>query len=232
MDKFELHNALSEVMHFVNECNKYINDNLPWELAKTDKKKLDIVMYNLTDSLRIISILIEAFMPETSEKIQKSLGMKKKEDYSKAKFGLLGNNKIEKVGYLFTRIDEGEKMKENKVEIKVEHKPIKPIIPFTEFEKLDLRVGKIIRAEAHPNADKLCVLQVDFGDHKRQIVAGIKLHYKLEDLINKKITVVVNLQPTSLRGVESQGMLLAASDKDNIVLITLEKDIPKGSRVS
>ncbi len=229
MDNFELHNALSEILHFVNECNKYINDNVPWELAKKNKKRLDIVMYNLVDSLRIISILIEPFMPETSEKIQKSLGMKKKEDYSKAKFGLLGNNKIEKIGYLFTRIDEVEKMKETLIEKPV---AIKPIIQFEDFEKLDLRIGKIIKAEPHPNADKLYILQVDFGDHKRQIVAGIKQHYKIEELINKKITVIVNLQPTILRGVESQGMLLAAVDKDKVILITPEKDIHQGSRVS
>ena len=234
VENYELHNAISEIWKFINECNKYISENKPWEFAKTNSKQLDIIIYNLVESLRIISILLSPYMPETSTKIRNSLGVKEEPDFKNLKFGLLKSTQIQRVGYLFTRIDEGEKMqkKEIKIETKVEHKPIKPIIQFTDFEKLDLRVGKIIRAEAHPNADKLCVLQVDFGDHKRQIVAGIKLHYKLEDLINKKITVVVNLQPTSLRGIESQGMLLAASDKDNVVLITPEKDISKGSRVS
>ncbi|MBS3162702.1 methionine--tRNA ligase [Candidatus Woesearchaeota archaeon] len=227
MSNFELHNALSEIMHFVNECNKYINDNVPWELAKNNKKRLDIVMYNLADSLRLISILIEPFMPETSENIQKSLGMKKKEDYKKAKFGLLGNNKLEKVGYLFTRIDEGETMQ--KKETKVE---TKPVIPFTDFEKLDLRVAKIIKVENHPNADKLYVLQLSLGSEKKQIVAGLRSHYKPEQLLNKKIIIINNLQPTVLRGVESNGMLLAASKDQKVVFLTPESDIPEGAKIS
>jgi methionyl-tRNA synthetase len=232
VESYELHNALSEIWKFINECNKFISENKPWELAKTDKKRLDLVMYNLIESLRLISILLYPYLPETSEKIRTSLCIKEEPNFKNLKFGLIKSTQIQKVGYLFTRIDEVEKMKETKIETKTEHKPIKPLIQFSDFEKLDLRVGKIIKAEPHPNADKLCVLQVDFGDHNRQIVAGIRLHYNPEDLINRKIIVVVNLQPASLRGVESQGMLLAAVDNDKVVLLTPEKDISKGSRVS
>jgi methionyl-tRNA synthetase len=228
MNKYELNSALSEIWKFINECNKYISDNKPWEL-KDDKKRLDVIMYNLVESLRVISILIEPFMPDTSVKINQSLGIPK-QYFKDLKFGLLKENQIQKVGYLFTRIEE-EKPMANKV-IKQKQVSAKPVIQFPDFEKLDLRIGKVIKVENHPDADKLYVLQVDFGDHKRQIVAGLRLYYKPEEILHKKIIVIVNLQPVTLRGVESNGMLLAASKEDKVVLLEPGKDIDVGARVS
>ena len=249
-EKIEIRSSMDEIMKLSAMGNKYFQDNEPWK----DLERAKTVIYISVNLSRIVGLLIQPFIPSSSKRLLQMLNVDDNSFKEINKFTIQANHKINLPSLLFNKIEDKDieelkektskvteyflkeektmQKKEIKIETKVEHKPIKPIIQFTDFEKLDLRVGKIIRAEAHPNADKLCVLQVDFGDHKRQIVAGIKLHYKLEDLINKKITVVVNLQPTSLRGVESQGMLLAASDKDNVVLITPEKDISKGSRVS
>jgi methionyl-tRNA synthetase len=230
MLNYELHNALSEIWKFVNECNKYINANKPWELAKTNKKKLETVLYNLADSLRIVSILIEPFMPNTSKTIKQQLGLKKKETFKDLKFGLLGNNQINKKGYLFTKIEE-EKMTEKQV---ISTPEAGHYIPYKEWEKMKFRVGTIKKAEPHPNADKLYVLLVDLGkgENPRQIVAGIKKGYELKDLIGKQIIVFTNLQPTKIRGIESNGMLLAASFKDKLALVQPDQKIETGARIS
>lgn len=241
MQVYAFHDALSEIWKFVNICNKYINDTQPWELAKKNEtKKLDIVLYNLADSLRLISLLIEAFMPETAEKIQKSLGMKKKESFKELKFGLLGNNTLQKVGYLFTRVEE-EKMP-TKAIAKKETLPMKQaqkeyvselgIVSFKDWEKMKLQVGKIVKVDAHPNADRLYVLQIDLGAEKRQVVAGLREHYSPKELLHKNVIVFSNLQPSVIRDVESRGMLLAASSNGKVVLLAPEKDIELGARIS
>ena len=227
MLKYELHNALSEIWKFINECNKYINANKPWELAKTNKKKLEIVLYNLAESLRVISILIEPFMPNTSKIIKQQLGLKKKETFKDLKFGLLGNNKIKKEGYLFTKIEE-EKMKNTISTPEAGH-----YIPFKDWEKMKFRVGKIKKAEPHPNADKLYVLLVDMGkgEQDRQIVSGLKDYYELKDLVGKQVIIFTNLQPTKIRGIESNGMLLAAEFKGKCSLLQPDQKIEIGAKI-
>jgi methionyl-tRNA synthetase len=241
MDKYELHNALSEIWKFINECNRYINDKKPWVLGKNGNyKKLDVVMYNLAESLRMLSILLHPFMPETSEKMRVALGIKKQQTFKDLKFGKLGNNKIKRKGYLFTKIEE-----ENKVVKKVakEHKTTKGktistpeaghYIPFKEWEKMKLRVGKITKVQPHPNADRLYVMMVDLGEgeNDRQIVAGIKEHYKPKDLVGKLVVVFTNLQPTKIRDVESNGMLLAAEFEGKVVVLTPDEEINPGASI-
>lgn len=413
MKKYEIHTALAAIFDFVAEANKYINDKKPWELAKTNKEDLEIVLYNLAEALRYIAILIYPFMPSTAERIAKQLNITNfpDMDFSSLKFGILDNNKVEKLGILFDKIEEtkpepaakenkpaakkepkkginqldqdlaqklgffvnktftlienkfmlvvpkpvllgkdtdfinrvgktiekvncltNEKkteeakkeiiklieaadayfescnplkdsvrakavafininltriiailiaplmpelakrmqkiinIEENKLEdsgkftIKVGHKvkplkeatmetpkledkPVaKPIstpeagnyIAFDDWKKLELKVGRVVKAEQHPNADKLYVLLADMGkgEQDRQLVAGLKEHYTLDEIMGKSIIVLVNLQPAVIRGTESNGMLLAAEDSDGKVrLLTTDGDVKAGAKV-
>lgn len=237
MDKLELHNALNELWKFIKECNKYVNDKEPWNVK--DKKKLGNILYNLTEALRFTAIVLQPFMPATSEEIAQQLGIKgfEKQTFKDLKYGKYKHSNIGKTKVLFEKIEivqkkakmEEEKMvKEHGKEIHQEDK-----IPFAEFQKIDLRVGKITKVQPHPDADKLYILLVDLGEgeHNIQLVAGLKGYYKEEELMNKQIVVVRNLQPATLRGVESQGMLLAAEFKGKVVLISPEKNIETGAKI-
>ncbi len=237
IDNLELHNALNELWKFVKECNKYVNDKEPWNVK--DKKKLGNILYNLVEALRFMAIVLQPFMPATSEEIARQLGMNgfEKQTFKDLKYGKYKHSSIGKTKVLFEKIEivqkkakmEEEKMiKEHGKEIHQEDK-----IPFSEFQKIDLRVGKITKVQPHPDADKLYILLVDLGEgeHDIQLVAGLREYYKEEELMNKQIVVVRNLQPATLRGVESQGMLLAAEFKGKVVLISPEKDIETGAKI-
>jgi len=202
MSNYELHNALSTIWKFINECNRYINENKPWE--KEDPKP---VLYNLLEAIRIISILLEPYMPETSKKIQKQLNIK--EDIN------IKNCKPKRITYkpgqpeiLFKKI-EIKKMEEKK-----------QYCSYEDFQKLDIRTATIRDVKDHPNADKLYILELE---PKRKIVAGIKEFYKKEELINKQIIFISNLEPKTIKGIESQGMLLAAGDKNKCILLCPDK---------
>ena len=202
MSNYELHNALSTILKFINECNRYINENKPWE--KEDPKP---VLYNLLEAIRIISILLEPYMPETSKKIQKQLNIK--EDIN------IKNCKPKRITYkpgqpeiLFKKI-EIKKMEEKK-----------QYCSYEDFQKLDIRTATIRDVKDHPNADKLYILELE---PKRKIVAGIKEFYKKEELINKQIIFISNLEPKTIKGIESQGMLLAAGDKNKCILLCPDK---------
>jgi len=202
MDSFEINKALNKIWDFIRECNKYINETAPWK--EKDKERLGTILYNLVESLRIISILIYPFIPETAEKIAMQLGMKIG-SLNDAKFRKTTKGKIGKPEILFKKFEMTEK---------------------SEVAKLDLRIGKILDAKQHPNADKLLLLDVDLGKEKRQLVAGIKEHYNLDELKGKKIVVLCNLKPAKIRGVESKGMLLAADDGKKIRIIEADKSLP------
>ena len=221
MQNYELHNALSEIWKFINQCNKYINDNKPWELAKTNKEKLKTVLYNLAEALRVISILTEPFMPDTASTIKQQLGIKKQQSFKDIKFGLIGNNKVNKSSYLFTKIEE----------VKQPTKEEEEMVSFEEWQKLKLKIGTVTEAKKHPNADKLYILKVDIGDKIIQIVSGLKEYYKLSDLKGKQIVVFTNLKPTKFRGIESNGMLLAAEHQDKVVLLEPDQKIEEGAEV-
>lgn len=222
MNDLQPHMALSEIWKFINECNKYVNDNKPWEIK--DEERLKKVLYNLTEALRVIAILIQPFMPTTAENLSKQLGMKEVGTFKDIKFGILGEQELGKKEYLFT------KMEEVKMDSKEEPLEKGNQIKFKDWKNMDLRIGKILEVKDHPEADKLYVMKVACPED-RQIVAGLKQYYKPEELIGKSVVVFTNLQPATIRGVESNGMILAAESKDKVSLITPDKEIQEGSKI-
>lgn len=214
------HTALSSIMDAVSAVDRYINEKKPWEMAKSGKtKELEHVLGNVYASIEKISGLLEPFMPETCEKIAKQMGF--------------GKGKVADAENLFPRIEEKteEKKMESRPDITDKVPETKDLIDIADFAKVDLRVAEIKAAEKVEGADKLLKLQIDLGTETRQIVAGIAKHYTPESLVGKKIVVVANLKPAKLRGIESNGMLLAASNAESVVILTTEKDLPAGSKV-
>lgn len=230
MDKLQFHEALENCWKLVRRTNKYIDETMPWALAKDDSKKdvLDTVLYNLCESIRIIATLINPIMNLTANKIYDQLGITSQEgitNWESAKtFGLIKEGvKVTKGDALFPRLDIDKEVEELETLFsgKPKEEPLthKDEITIDDFDRIELRVGKIIKCEKHPKADKLLVSQVKIGPETRQIVSGIAKWYKPEDLIGKEVTVVCNLKPVKLRGIESQGMILAAGDDgDDLVL--------------
>ena len=227
MDQFKVADALEEAMRALRQANKYIDETAPWVLAKDESKKETLrgVLYNLLEAIRIGSILLEPAMPSTSAKVYKALGTDKI-DFTDLSFGCVSSYKVSPCQMLFKRLDvkevmdgvlakESEKAKSIACDNQADNKETKPLIDISDFEKLDLGVGKIIEARKHPKADKLLVFKIDLGDEVRQIVSGIAKFYKPEDLIGCKVVVVKNLKPIKLRGEDSCGMLLCASDKSD-----------------
>ena len=254
MDKLRVADAITEVFNLFKRCNKYIDETMPWALAKDEAKKdrLDTVLYNLVESISIGATLIEAFMPETSEKILAQINDTKRELSECASFGQYksGNKVTEKPEILFARLDVNEVMekvnekfppKADKSEAEnaengVAEEPIdieaKPEITFDDFMKMQFQVGEIISCEAVAKSKKLLCSQVKVGSEIKQIVSGIKAHYTPEEMVGKKVMVLVNLKPAKLAGVLSEGMLLCAEDADgNLALMTPEKNMPAGAEI-
>lgn len=229
MANFNPANALGHIWEVIQEANKYIDQQAPWNLASSgDKDRLNTVIYTLLETLRRISILISAFLPNTALEIQRQLGYKDIQlawDLIKDVSIPIGQ-KLNKEKILFPRV-------ERKEEKEVEEKKEEPKISIEEFKKVDLRVAKVISARKVENSDKLLLLEIDLGEEKRQIVAGIAEFYKPEEIVGREIIVVYNLQPAKIRGYESQGMLLAAKDsKGRLAILTPEKEVDPGSKVS
>ncbi len=239
MEIFAFHNGISAIWKFISKMNKYIDENAPWQLAKEEnlKLKLQTVMYNLLEGLRVVSGLIYPIMPETSLKMQKHLGISNDSPMFeltslKSWNNLKAGTKLTKVKALFPRIDV-KKSNTSTKQVAKQLKPIlKPEISFDDFSKLDLRTATIIHAEAIPKANKLLKVTVDIGEGvNRTIVAGISKSYKPEDLLGKQVIIVANLAPVELMGELSQGMILAATNKKDFTIATFEKDIKPGSTV-
>lgn len=241
MDSLRVSEALDEIWRLVRRANKYIDETMPWVLAKDDanKERLKGVLYNLTEAIRIISVLISSFMPDTSRKINEQFNFEGKVVTwdSILEFGNLERVSVKRGELLFPRIDVEKKLEElEKLYGQKEEKkmvPIKSEITIEDFDKIDLRVVKVLEAERIKGADKLLKLKVDLGGEERQIVSGIAKYYEPEKLVGKKVILVANLKPVKLRGVESFGMILAASteDKEKLVLATVDDDIETGSQV-
>jgi len=226
MDDFKFNLALEEIWVVVRRANKYIDETMPWVLAKNeeDKPRLDNVLHNLAEAIRIVSVLIHPFMHTTSDAIRKQMGLW----YADVAwedaftFEMMCGEQVKKGAAIFPRLDIdkeleelyalGAKIAEEKGEVNIPLE-LKDEIVYEDFDKLDLRVGTILSAEKHPKADKLLVFQVKMGTEKRQIVSGVAEYFKPEDCVGQKVVVVANLKPRKLRGVESKGMLLFA---DNI----------------
>ena len=246
MDQLRVGEAIDEIFTLLKRCNKYIDETTPWTLGKDETKKdrLATVLYNLLESIRYAAVLLESFMPETSEKILDQLSTSRRDKASLESFGQLecGHTVEAKPSILFQRIDpkefmetlEADKQKEAKqaAQKEVAKEKGKEEITIEDFTKVELKVGTILSAEKHPKADRLLVEQIDLGDEVRQIVSGIASTFKPEEVVGKKVVVVSNLKPVMLRGVESQGMILCASNDTDLDIVSIAKDLPNGTKVS
>ena len=247
MDKLRVADAITEVFSLFKRLNKYIDETMPWALAKDETKqdRLATVLYNLVEGISMGASLLEAFMPETTERILKQLNAEKRGFESLNVFGLYpsGNKVTDKPEILFARLDVKEVMEkveklhphveepaaEEKAGIDLEPKAE---ITFEDFEKMQFQVGEIISCEAVKKSKKLLCSQVKIGSQVRQIVSGIKAHYTPEEMVGKKVMVLTNLKPTKLAGVLSEGMILCAEDEEgNLSLVTPEKEMPAGAEI-
>ena len=249
MDKLRVADAITEVFTIFKRCNKYIDETEPWILGKDEAKKdrLSTVLYNLLESITIGASLLESFMPDTTERILAQIGATKRPLEEMDHFGgyVNGTKVTEKPEILFARLDMDEvKAKaeeiqkaqaaangggapENVIDIEA-----KPEITFDDFAKMQFQVGEIIACEEVKKSKKLLCSQVRIGSEVKQIVSGIKQHYSAEEMVGKKVMVLVNLKPAKLAGVLSEGMLLCAEDADgNLALVTPEKEMPAGAEI-
>ena len=253
MDHMELNQAIKDVWALIGRANKYIDETAPWILAKdpAQAERLQAVMYNLAEALRIVAILIAPFVPVTAPKIYEQLGLGKPESFLLAdgEWGKLATGtKVQKGDPLFPRIEvteDGDTViaatkktaaKPARAEApKAEAKKAAPAaadeITIEDFAKLDLRVATIVAAERVPKTDKLLKIQVKIGDEERTIVSGIAQHYEPEALIGRNVIVIANLKPAKLRGIESRGMVLAASDGEGNLVLADAPGIASGSKV-
>ena len=250
MEELRVADAITEIFVLFKRCNKYIDETMPWALAKDEAKqdRLATVLYNLAESISIGATLLESFMPETADKILAQLNTRKRSFDEMDTYGLFesGTNVTEKPEILFARQDLKEVLEKVAVlhpakpeaeEEKKEEEPVidleaKPEITFEDFGKLQFQVGEIIACEAVKKSKKLLCSQVKIGSQVKQIVSGIKAHYTPEEMVGKKVMVLVNLKPAKLAGVLSEGMLLCAEDADgNLALMTPEKKMPSGAEI-
>ena len=251
MKTLHVADAITEIFTLFKRCNKYIDETMPWALAKDETKKdrLSEVLYNLVESITVGANLLTPYTPETSERILAQLypanpkaGERDFDDLDK--FGLRENDiKVtEKPEILFARLDLEEVMKEVEKIQEAQKKAAgikdypkvekKPEITIDDFDKIQIQVGEVIKCEPVKKAKKLLVSQIRIGDEVRQIVSGIAAYYKPEEMVGKKVAVITNLKPCKLCGVESQGMILAAADdENNLSVLTVDKDIIEGSEI-
>ena len=262
MEKLRVADAITEVFALFRRCNKYIDETAPWVLAKDEaqQERLAEVLYNLTESITIGASLLHPFLPETAEKIVAQLSTELREFDVLDQFGLYESGKkvTDKPEILFARLDAKEVMPKveaiqaaQKAEFEAEQAKLglapetaednaevidieaKPEITFEDFEKLQFQVGEIIACEAVPKSKKLLCSQVKIGSQTKQIVSGISKHYSPEEMVGKKVMVLVNLKPAKLAGVLSEGMLLCAEDAEgNLSLLTPEKPMPAGAEIA
>ncbi len=247
MDKLRVADAMTEIFNLFKRCNKYIDETMPWALAKEEESRdrLATVLYNLVESIVIGATLLEPYMPETSEKILAQLNAPKRKVNDLVRFGgyKSGTRVTDQPEILFARLDLDEVMaKVEALQPEPEPEPVddnpgidiekKPEITIDEFDKLQLQIGQIIACEEVKKSKKLLCSQVKIGSEVRQIVSGIKAHYSPEDMVGKKVVVVTNLKPAKLAGIESQGMILCAEDAEgNLALVTTEKEMPHGAEI-
>ena len=230
MEELRVADAITEIFNLFKRCNKYIDETMPWALAKEEDKKdrLETVLWNLIQSISEGAKLLESFMPETAEKILAQLGGGHVVEKPEILFQRLDLEEVmKKVEELHPKVEEEKKEEEEGIDIEA-----KPEITFEDFEKMQFQVGEIISCEAVKKSKKLLCSQVKIGSQVKQIVSGIKAHYTPEEMVGKKVMVLVNLKPAKLAGVLSEGMLLCAEDADgNLALMTPEKKMPAGAEI-
>jgi len=254
MNQLRVADALTEIINLFKRCNKYIDETMPWILAKdeTKKERLETVLYNLVESICIGASLLKSFMPDTADKIFAQLSAKERTVEEIKEFGLYpsGTKVTEKPEILFARLDINEVLKqveeakkaenETKEEVSKEEKKdeqvidleAKPEITYDDFAKLQFQVGEIIACEEVKNSKKLLCSQVKIGSQVKQIVSGIKAHYTPDQMVGKKVMVVTNLKPAKLAGLISEGMILCAEDAEgNLSLMVPERPMPPGAEI-
>lgn len=240
MNELKVQEAITEIWNLVRRSNKYIDETMPWALAKDEAKqdRLNTVLYNLIETIRMIAVMISPIMPETSRKIFEEINSNINDLESINEFGkYVSGTKVETAKPLFERIDEAKKMEEienmNKKEVESVEKEEEKVglITIDELDKVKLNVGRILEAKRVEGANKLYCLSVDMGKETRTIVSGLVPYYTEEELIGKNVVVVTNLKPAKLRGILSNGMLLAAGDGDIVKLITTDGEVELGSSV-
>ena len=251
MEDLRVADAISEIFAVFKRCNKYIDETMPWVLAKDENKKdrLATVLYNLVESITIGAVLLKSFMPETAEKILEQLNAKDRTLEEASMFGLYesGTKVTEKPEILFARLDVkevlekvaalhpadlGETKQKEETEEPVIDIEAKPEITFEDFEKMQFQVGEIIACEEVKKSKKLLCSQVKIGSQVKQIVSGIKAHYSAQEMVGKKVMVLVNLKPAKLAGIMSEGMILCAEDENGeLALMIPEKKMPAGAEI-
>lgn len=245
MDKLRVADAITEIFNLFKRCNKYIDETMPWVLAKNeeDRPRLATVLYNLTESIVIGACLLEPFMPDTSKNILRQLNAEKREFEELNKFGKYadGTKVTDTPEILFARLDmketlakveEIQKKQTKEAEVKYPEVTPKEEISIDDFDKVQIRVGEILQCEPVKKSKKLLVSQIRIGEEVRQIVSGIAQYYKPDEMVGKKVAVITNLKPVKLCGVESQGMILAAGDEQgNLSVLTVDRDIIAGSEI-
>ena len=241
METLHVADSLDEIWTVVNRANKYIDETMPWALAKDESQKarLGTVLYNLIETIRIITSLLSPYMPETAEKIAAQTGATALDFANADKFGVTAAGvKVGEAVPLFARIDAEKKLAELEEELsagaeeeKIEIAPYKDYIEFEEFEKLDIRVGKVIECEKVPKSSKLLRFTLQVGSDTRQILSGISKYHTPEELIGKNVLFVANLKPRKMMGLESCGMILSAEYGDDLTVLTTLNDIQSGAEI-
>ena len=259
MDDLRVADAITEIWNLFKRCNKYIDETLPWALAKDESKadRLRTVLYNLVEGISIGATLLEPFLPDTSKRILEQLGTERRSVTDLGEFGLYpsGNKVTDSPEILFQRIYENKMLEElakrfppkeeepeepkkskkddEKTEPATVDSLVKQEITIDDFDKMQLQIGEVLSCEAVPKSKKLICSQVKVTGRTLQIVSGIKNFYSPEDMVGKKVVVITNLKPAKLAGILSEGMLLCAEDEEgNLALLTAEKDMPAGSMIS
>lgn len=241
MDSLRVAEAIEQIMIVARRSNKYIDETCPWVLAKSDegKEKLKTVLYNLIETIRIISVMLQNIMPETAQKIAEQINATELTLDSISEFGkTVPGTKVGTPEVLFARIDAEKKLEEliakaneQKEQAKVENVEKEEEISIDDVDKVKLKVAQILSVEKVPDAKKLYKLQVDLGYEKRTVVSGLVSYYKEEELVGKKVVLVSNLKPAKLRGIESNGMILAAGDKDTVKVLFVDDAVPLGEGI-
>lgn len=237
IDALKVNASIEKVLELLREINRYMDGQAPWKTVKNDVTRAGAILYTCGEALRLAASALHPVMPGKIEALFRIFGIPESafpNDLHWFEWGFLkAGDTITPVEGLFPRIEVDTLKKPDTAVVTPEHQidPIKPEIGFEEFEKLDLRVVKILAAEKHPNADRLLKLQVDLGSEKRQVIAGIADHFKPEDLVGKLITIIANLKPAKIRGEISQGMILAADDGVTVAPLSPTKIVAPGSKI-
>ena len=236
MKTWHIADSLDEIWKVAGRANKYIDETAPWILAKSEEQRPRLlgVLYNLAETIRIIAGLLKPFLPDTAEAIKNQIGASDISYDTLKSFGALKDGtRVGDASPLFARIDTESKLQElfSEKEEKVAIEPFLDFCDFSDFEKLDIRVGKVLECEKVPKSDKLLRFTLEVGSEKRQILSGISKYHTPDELIGKNVIFIANLKPRKIMGLESQGMILSAEFEDGLTALTTVKDIQSGARI-